>query len=235
MKLIGFKICPYVQRVVIMLHEKGIRHTLEYIDPYGKRPADFHHISPLGKVPVLDIGNDQYLFESAVILEYLDEIKKPPLLPVPPPARARHRSWIVYASSVQALLARLVTVRDEHLFAETQAAIRDHLARIESELRTGPLFSGEHFSLVDAVFAPALVTIDFLESMHRFGFLRGLDKTNRWRETLLARPSVRAAIHNEYRDLMIEFVHRQQGCLDARLGSGPPGTQYEATGASGAP
>ncbi|MHB8564870.1 MAG: glutathione S-transferase family protein, partial [Acidiferrobacteraceae bacterium] len=104
-----------------------------------------------------------------------------------------------------------------------------------SELRTGPLFSGEHFSLVDAVFAPALVTIDFLESMHRFGFLRGLDKTNRWRETLLARSSVRAAIHNEYRDLMIEFVHRQQGCLDARLGSGPHGTQYEATGASGAP
>ncbi|MHB1585486.1 MAG: glutathione S-transferase family protein [Acidiferrobacteraceae bacterium] len=217
MRLIGFKICPYVQRVVILLHEKDLRYTLEYIDPYGNRPDNFHRISPLGKVPVLDIGNDQHLFESAVILEYLDEIKKPPLLPAPPAARARHRSWIVYASSLQALLARLATVRDEHLFNEAQAAVGDHLARLELELRDGPFFSGQHFSLVDAVFAPVLVNIDFLESVHRFGFLRGLRKISAWREHLLVRPSVKAAVHAEYADLMHEFVVRQKGCLALRV------------------
>ncbi|MHB1951258.1 MAG: glutathione S-transferase family protein [Acidiferrobacteraceae bacterium] len=213
MKLIGFKICPYVQRVIIVLHEKDIRHTVEYIDPYGKRPENFHRISPLGKVPVLDIGNDQHLFESAVILEYLDEIRKPSLLPAPPAARARHRSWIVYASSVQALLARLAAVGDEHLFTETQAAVADHLTRLETELRGGPFFAGRQFSLVDAVFAPVLVNIDFLESVHRFGFLARNRKISAWREHLLTRPSVKAAVHEGYGELMKEFAVRQKGCL----------------------
>ena len=69
--LISFDICPFVQRSVITLEEKGVKYNIKYIELENK-PDWFLAISPFGKVPVLQV-NDKVLFESAVINEYLDE------------------------------------------------------------------------------------------------------------------------------------------------------------------
>ena len=71
LKLISHKLCPYVQRAVIALTEKGV--PFERIDiDLANKPDWFLKISPLGKTPVLVVG-DHAIFESAVILEYLEE------------------------------------------------------------------------------------------------------------------------------------------------------------------
>ncbi len=71
LKLISHKLCPYVQRAVIALTEKGV--PFERIDiDLANKPEWFLKISPLGKTPVLVVG-DHAIFESAVILEYLEE------------------------------------------------------------------------------------------------------------------------------------------------------------------
>ena len=71
LKLISHKLCPYVQRAVIALTEKGV--PFERIDiDLANKPDWFLKISPLGKTPVLVVG-DKAIFESAVILEYLEE------------------------------------------------------------------------------------------------------------------------------------------------------------------
>src|ERR1700738_2112415 len=71
LKLISHKLCPYVQRAVIALTEKGV--PFERIDiDLANKPDWFLAISPLGKTPVLQVG-DSAIFESAVILEYLEE------------------------------------------------------------------------------------------------------------------------------------------------------------------
>ena len=72
LKLISFTLCPYVQRAMIVLNEKNIPFDIEYID-LSEPPPWFYDISPLEKVPVL-LVNDEPLFESMVICEYLDEI-----------------------------------------------------------------------------------------------------------------------------------------------------------------
>ena len=97
-KLVSFKLCPYVQRAVIALEEKGVEYTLEYVD-LEDPPAWFKSISPLGKVPLLLVG-DTVLFESAVILDYLDEVYLPRLHPDDPLRRAQHRAWIEYGSGL---------------------------------------------------------------------------------------------------------------------------------------
>ncbi|MGY4160696.1 glutathione S-transferase [Bradyrhizobium sp. USDA 4461] len=76
LKLISHKLCPYVQRAVIALHEKGV--PFERIDiDLANKPDWFLKISPLGKVPVLvvtgDDGKEVALFESNVICEYIEE------------------------------------------------------------------------------------------------------------------------------------------------------------------
>ncbi|MGG6499047.1 UNVERIFIED_CONTAM: glutathione S-transferase family protein, partial [Bacteroidetes bacterium 56_B9] len=73
------KLCPYVQRAVIALTEKGV--PFERIDiDLDNKPDWFLAVSPLGKTPVLLVG-DQPIFESAVILEYLEDTQPKPLHP----------------------------------------------------------------------------------------------------------------------------------------------------------
>ena len=79
LKLISHKLCPYVQRAVIALTEKGV--AFERIDiDLANKPDWFLKISPLGKTPVLLVG-DTAIFECAVILEYLEETQPRPLHP----------------------------------------------------------------------------------------------------------------------------------------------------------
>ncbi|MDU6836473.1 MAG: glutathione S-transferase family protein, partial [Bradyrhizobium sp.] len=75
LKLISHKLCPYVQRAVIALKEKGV--AFERIDiDLANKPDWFLKLSPLGKVPVLVVRSAESevaLFESNVICEYIEE------------------------------------------------------------------------------------------------------------------------------------------------------------------
>src|SRR3982750_4005390 len=98
LKLISHRLCPYVQRAVIALAEKGV--PFERIDiDLANKPHWFLAISPLGKPPVLQVG-ETAIFESAAILEYLEETQPNPLHPANPLARAEHRAFIEFGSAV---------------------------------------------------------------------------------------------------------------------------------------
>jgi glutathione S-transferase len=96
--LVSHDLCPYVQRAVIALTEKGVPFDRVDID-LASKPDWFLAISPLGKVPLLRV-DDAVIFESAVILEYLEETQPKPLYPVDSLARARHRGMIELGSAV---------------------------------------------------------------------------------------------------------------------------------------
>src|SRR5258708_39101043 len=96
LKLISHKLCPYVQRAVIALTEKGT--PFERIDiDLANKPEWFLKLSPLGKTPVLLVG-EVAIFESAVLLEYLEETHPYQLHPADPLLRAEHRSLIEFGS-----------------------------------------------------------------------------------------------------------------------------------------
>src|SRR5436189_5923353 len=92
LKLISHKLCPYVQRAVIALTEKRVVFERIDIDLVNK-PDWFLAISPLGKTPVLQVG-DVPIVDSAVILESLEETQPKRLHPADPVRRAEHRARI---------------------------------------------------------------------------------------------------------------------------------------------
>src|ERR1700757_1923962 len=114
LKLISHKLCPYVQRAVIALTEKGVSYERIDID-LASKPDWFLKISPLGKTPVLVVG-DRAIFESAVILEYLEETQGHPLHPADMLARAEHRSWMEFGSAVLNDIAGLYSAPDAAAF-----------------------------------------------------------------------------------------------------------------------
>ncbi len=210
LKLISHKLCPYVQRAVIALAERGV--PFERIDiDLANKPDWFLKISPLGKTPVLDVS-EMAIFESAVILEYLEETQPNALHPADALDRAQHRGWIEFGSAVLNDIAGLYAARDEETFKAKAVQLEQKFARLEQRV-AAPWFDGEKFSLVDAVFGPVFRYFDVFDEIGDFGILAGKPKLAQWRKNLAARPSVRGAVSADYPALLRDFIDRRQSWL----------------------
>jgi glutathione S-transferase len=200
--LISSPTCPYVQRAVIALKEKRVDFDVVYVD-LANKPDWFLAISPLGKVPVLRIEREgeppAIIFESAVILEYLEETQPGEKLhPADPLKRAQHRAWIEFGSNVLGDLHRFTSAKDGEAMAAAREALRAKFKRLESTIADGPYFAGQHFSMVDTVFGPIFRQLDALESVAPTGLLEGFPGLEHWRRALAARESVRTAVPEDY-------------------------------------
>lgn len=211
LKLISHKLCPYVQRAVIALTEKGVPYERIDID-LANKPDWFLAISPLGKTPVLLVG-DVAIFESAVILQYLEETQPKPLHPADPLRRAEHRAWIEFASAVLNDIAGFYAAPYEAAFKAKASQLEQRFARLEARVAASPWFDGENFSLVDAVFGPVFRYFDVFDEIADFGILAGKPKLTRWRNALAARSSVRAAVSADYPALLRDFIERRNSWL----------------------
>ena len=214
--LISHHLCPYVQRAAIALAEKGVAFERVYVDLAAK-PDWFKAISPLGKVPVLRVaqsgGEETSIFESAVILEYLEETSRLPLHPADPLKRALHRGWIEFGSQVLNGIGRFYSATEEATFEREGIGLQAMFVRLEEELGGGPFFAGETFSLVDAVFAPVFRYFDGFEALGEFSVLAGKPRVAAWRNTLAARPSVKAAVVEDFPERLLRFFEARRGVL----------------------
>jgi glutathione S-transferase len=211
LKLISHKLCPYVQRAVIALTEKGV--AFERIDvDLANKPDWFLAISPLGKTPVLQVG-DTAIFESAVILEYLEETQPKPLHPADPLRRAEHRAWIEFGSAVLNDIAGLYGAPNDLAFQSKTIQLEQRFARLETRVLASPWFDGENFSLVDAVFGPVFRYFDVFDEIGDFGILAKKPKLAQWRKSLAERPSVRPAVSPEYPALLRDFLKRRNSWI----------------------
>ena len=216
LKLISHKLCPYVQRAVIALNEKGV--PFERIDiDLANKPDWFLKLSPLGKVPVLVVTTEKgevALFESNVICEYIEETQAGlKLHPADALKRAEHRAWMEFGSAILGDLWGLETTTDPATFESKRQAVAAKFARVEAALGAGPYFAGDAFSLVDAVFAPIFRYFDLFDELTEHGIFREVPKVRAWRAELARRPSVRTAVGADYPQLLRAFLVRHDAHL----------------------
>lgn len=207
-ELVSFKLCPFVQRSVIVLQEKGVDYDITYID-LKDPPEWFKEISPLGKVPVLKVG-DAVLFESAVIMEYLDEVNPPSLHPADPLRKAHNRAWIEFASGLFFCQFNMVMAQEKEACDTAEQELREKLAQVEQQV-AGPLFNGEAFSLADAAYAPLFMRLAFLEKWQPMGLLEPLPRVRSWSEQLLARESVKRSVVADLEPLYRDHIAASSG------------------------
>ncbi len=215
LQLISHAICPYVQRAVIALLEKHAPFERINVD-LGNPPEWFLEISPLRKVPLLKV-DDEVIFESAVICEYLDETIEPRLHPADPLTRARHRAWIEFASAVLVAMWEFNTAPDSATLEARRQDLQAKFALLEKILGAGPYFAGSGFSLVDAAFAPVFRYFEVYDKSLDFGIFNDLPKTQAWRQALAARPSVQQAVTADYPEKLRGFLKSRNSELARRL------------------
>ena len=215
LKLISHHLCPYVQRAVISLTEKNV--PFERIDiDLGNKPDWFKEISPLGKTPVLRVGATS-IFESAVILEYLEETQAHPLHPSEPLKRAEHRSWIEFGSALLNDIAGFYSAADAVAFSGKTRALTDKFSLLERRLSASPYFDGNAFSLVDAVYGPVFRYFDTFDKIEEFGILVDKPRVAAWRGALRERPSVKTAVSPSYDQLLRDFLRNRNSFLSSKM------------------
>ena len=147
----------YSQRVRLVLAEKGV--AVEVIDvELGNMPEDLAALNPYNSLPTL-VDRDLVLYESTVIMEYLDErFPHPPLLPVYPVARAQsrlfvhriHKDWCGYVDNIVAGRSK------ETVIDRSRKELKESLMAIAPIFSEKPYFMSEEFTLVDCCVAPIL-------------------------------------------------------------------------------
>jgi glutathione S-transferase len=154
-KLCGFRISNYHNKVRLALLEKGV--AFEEDDTvHGSQKPEYLAKSPMGKVPYLD-ADGQLLRESAVILEYLeDAYPQKPLLPKDPLERARVRELTTFIELHLELVARRLY---SGLFfggsfsEETKAAVEKDLAKgvraLKAVAKFDPYIAGKDLTIAD--------------------------------------------------------------------------------------
>ena len=171
MKLIGSPASPYARKVRIVMAEKKL--DLQYvIEDVWSVDATISDCNPLGKVPCLVMEGGEAVFDSRVIVEYLDTLSPVgKLIPTQGRERAEVKTWEALADGLMdaALLARMEVMFSERTEAQRcQAWIDRQMGKINAVLKamsTGlaekPFCSGVHFSLSDVAVGCALGYLDF--------------------------------------------------------------------------
>ena len=206
LKLISFTLCPYVQRAMIVLNEKNVSFDIEYID-LSEPPAWFYDISPLEKVPVL-LVNDEPLFESMAICEYIDEISNESLYPNDAFKRAQNRAWIEFGNDILSTTFEFYTTEDEKRFKHLSNILMDRFEVLEEEISDDTYFNGETFSMIDAVYAPIFRYHNRIAQYKDFGFFDDAPKIKVWGDKLLERSSVIKSVPDTYEQDMTDYVKK---------------------------
>lgn len=168
MKLIGTLTSPYARKARVVLAEKKIEYDFELDSPWTPE-SQVANVNPLGKVPVLVLDDNTVLFDSRVIVEYLDNVApNNKLMPAPNRERTEVKRWEALADGVCDAAALIFLERKrppKQQSADWIARQEDKIARglefMSAQLGENSWCMGTHFSLADITAGCALGYLAF--------------------------------------------------------------------------
>lgn len=168
MKLLASLTSPYARKVRIALAEKKIEYALVEVSPWTSEAA-VAAVSPLAKVPVLVVEDGLHIYDSRVIVEYLDSVSPVSRL-IPEPARQRItvKRWEALADGICDAAAAIVLEQkrparqQSHEWIDRQRRkVAQGVVELARELADKPWCNGEAYSLADIATGCALGYLDF--------------------------------------------------------------------------
>ena len=168
MKLIGAHASPYARKTRIVMAEKKIDYEFVVENPW-EAASKVPEYNPLGKIPVLLMEDGGAVFDSRVIVEYIDTVNPVnKLIPASGRARVEVRCWEALADGIcdAAISARLEAARPKN--QQSPDALKRNLGKVEQGLAAAarglgdkPWCSGNTFSLADIATGVALGYLEF--------------------------------------------------------------------------
>ena len=192
MKLYGSPTSPYVRKARVVIHEKKVPCEWVSEDPWAQ-DSPIPRRNPLGKVPALEIEPNNYLFESMLIVHYLDHVDGKSLTPKDAAGYWQAQWWQALAQGmIDAAVARVLESRrpeDKRMpekIAREEARIHRAIAAAEQRFNGDPYLVARRLSLADLMMGVALQYIDF---RYAHDWRSEAPKLARWHGNVTARRS----------------------------------------------
>lgn len=162
MTLFSDPTCPYCHRVRMVIAEKRVNIEIVDVDAHAL-PDELIDCNPYGTVPTL-VDRDLRLYESLIVMEYLDErFPHPPLLPVDPVGRANARLFIYRVDRDWYDRMRIIRTGDTTAADQARKGLIESLVAVAPIFAANRFFMSDEFSLVDCCVAPLLWRLPVLE------------------------------------------------------------------------
>ena len=197
MKLFGSPFSPYVRKVRVLLKEKQLPCEFVIEDPWppaSKIPG----MNPLGKVPVLEVGPGNFLFESVMVTHYLDNLDGKPLQPQDAAGYWQSQWWQALGNGMlDATIARILETRrpaDKQMPEKMQreeARIARAFATAANAYQGGKFLAGGKFTLADLVMG---VACQYIDLRYPHAWRAQHPRLKKWFDGIAARPAFVATL-----------------------------------------
>jgi len=233
-KVVSFKICPFVQRVTAALESKKIQYEIEFIS-LNEPPEWFLDISPNAQVPILITDSGTVLFESDAIVEYLDEVNGSLESDISAEQRALDRAWNYQASKHYLVQCSAMQSADKSTLGERMESLGRAFERVEKALDKGPFFHGDAISSVDISWLPLLHRAAIIERRTNYDFLGNFPKVKAWQSALMSTGLAEKSVAEDFEDAFSSFylsdktyLGKGEDCSD--VGDGACGSGSSSNG-----
>lgn len=224
-KVISFKICPFVQRVTAALQAKNIPYEIEYISLKDK-PQWFLDISPNGQVPVMVTQSGVPLFESDAIVEYIEDQFGSIEDDVSNEQRALDRAWGYLATKHYLAQCSAMRSADKQTFEQRAEKVVALFTKVEGQLdASNSLFKSDRLSNVDIAWLPLLHRAHIIKQHTGYDFLCGLPKAQAWQRAVLATLTPQKTVSADFEAQFVDFY-----LTNTYLGTGEDVSQAASCG-----
>ncbi len=211
-KVVSFKICPFVQRVTALLEAKNLAYEVEYIS-LANKPEWFLKISPNAQVPVLITESGKALFESDAIVEYLDEVHEPLEEDISAEQRAADRAWSYLAAKNYLVQCSAMRSTTQEIFHERSDKLRQMFAKAETALGNGTFFKGDEISNVDIAWLPVLHRAYIILQTTGYDFIKGYPNVQRWQKAIINSGLAEKSVANDFETAFTKFYLSEETFL----------------------
>lgn len=192
--------CAYSHRARFALWEKGVSADIEYID-IRRPPTDLIEFNPYGTTPTM-VDRDLVLYDSCIIMEYLDErFPHPPLHPIDPVARARARMVVHRIDHDWYSLMRDIESLPEKKAVKPRKMLRESLILAAPVFAAKLFFLSDEFSMMDCTIAPLLWRLPVLG----IDLPKQAEPVKAYAARLFEREGFQLSLSDEERDYPIPF------------------------------
>jgi len=205
-KIYHIPVCPFSQRVEILLSLKGLAGAVDFhvMDVTEPRPDWFLEMTGgTTAMPVMDLGDGRVLKESLVILQYVEEaFGKPPILRADPYERAVERMMIARENDFTIAGYTMVMNRDREKTAGLRDRLLGHYQWLDAFLRRhnpDGTWLFDEFGMAETVYTPLFVRFLFLDYYEGFDLPKDgrFDRVAKWRDACLAHPAAQQVSERE--------------------------------------
>lgn len=180
-----------------MIEEKSL--DCEFVvEKPGESGTRFTQLNPLAKVPVLEIDEQNVLYDSPVICEYLDQLTGEPLFPASGEARWQTQRWQALADGIMdAVVMRMMEVlrpeqlRMDEAIEKQEKKVASALAALNSAVREREFLVGDSMTMADLAVGVAL---EYIDLRYAHDWRSRYPELAFWVASISARPSFRDTV-----------------------------------------